>query len=707
MSSLLKELATKLNIATNFTYAGGTKEAIVSDEVLKFFIESFGYKASNNGDIVKSLERISKLRWQRAMEASYVVDVENKFFDIVVKEDEIEGDIEVLISKDGEDCFNNVYVEFEEEEHNRGYVLLKAEIKDELDIGYYDLKVITNKGEYKSWLAVAPKSCYEISKGGKDKLFGFAVQLYALKSERNWGVGDFSDLENFISISAKEGADVIGLNPLSVLSHDYPETASPYNSVSRLFLNPIYIDVEKVPYYEECWDKNWDIINSVKGKDKISYADIYGAKIKALSNIFARVKNDTNGWYYQEFEAFKQREGVELHRLAVFVAIRHERFLQNENVSNEWRKKFGNALSPDVEKFANERKDEIEFYKFLQFEADRQLRMVKDRVDNSSMSIGLYRDLPVGVSRDSAEVWGDNYLYMQECGAGAPPDNYFPTGQKWGLGAFNPYELKERCYKPFIRILRANMKYAGALRVDHVMGLSRLYIIPDKLENGTYIRYNEKDMLNILALESHLNKCMVAGECIGNVESGFEKMLEEKNIYRLGVLWSERETDALSLKKPYTYPQKYFASVGTHDMPPLKAWWYGREIQIMKDLGLFSDEGARSAYKWREEERKFVLKGLDEENIWPNDRLRSGNFVYGENYPEGIEEAVNGFMAKSNSEVFMLQLEDMFHHTELQNLPGTDMEHPNWRTKVAVGLENMENDIGWKRNIGIVKKYRG
>jgi 4-alpha-glucanotransferase len=142
-------------------------------------------------------------------------------------------------------------------------------------------------------------------------------------------------------------------------------------------------------------------------------------------------------------------------------------------------------------------------------------------------------------------------------------------------------------------------------------------------------------------------------------------------------------------------------------MPPLKAWWYGREIQIMKDLGLFSDEGARSAYKWREEERKFVLKGLDEENIWPNDRLRSGNFVYGENYPEGIEEAVNGFMAKSNSEVFMLQLEDMFHHTELQNLPGTDMEHPNWRTKVAVGLENMENDIGWKRNIGIVKKYRG
>ncbi|MBR5599532.1 MAG: 4-alpha-glucanotransferase [Alphaproteobacteria bacterium] len=706
MSELLKELASKLNIATNFTYAGGSKEAVVSDEVLKFFIESFGYKASNNGDIVKSLERVAKLRWQRAMEACYIVNEDDKKFSLVINEEEENGDIEVLVSVEGRNEYVDVYTEFEEVDRRKGYVLFEGNIISDLGIGYYDLKVVTNKQEYKAMLAVAPKRCYELDKKGKEKLFGFSVQLYSLKSKRNWGIGDFSDLENFISMAGRVGGDVIGLNPLSVLNNDYPESASPYNSVSRLFLNPIYIDIEKVPYYEECWDKSFDVIASAKGKEKISYAEIYGAKVKALKNIFDRVKKDTNSWYYKDFEVFKKNEGVELYRLAVFTAIRHERFLRNENVSSEWKKTFYNVLNPEVEKFANERSEEIEFYMFMQFEADRQLKAVKNKIDESNMAIGLYRDLPVGVSRDSAEVWGDNYLYMQECGAGAPPDNYFPTGQKWGLGAFNPYELKERCYKPFIRILRANMKYAGALRVDHVMGLSRLYIIPDKLENGTYIRYNEKDMLNILALESHLNKCMVAGECIGNVESGFEDMLEEKNIYRLGVLWSERYSDGLTLKKPEEYAKKYFASVGTHDMPPLKAWWFGREIQIMKDLGLFSDENARNAYSWREEERRNILKGLDMENIWPDDRRRCQDYIYGENYPEGIEEAVNAYMAKSNSEVFMLQLEDMFHQTELQNLPGTDMEHPNWRTRVPVDMENMECDIGWIRNIATVKKYR-
>ncbi len=706
MSELLKELASKLNIATSFSYAGGSKTKEVSDEVLKFFIEGFGYKASNNGDIVKSLERISKLRWQRAMEACYIVNSDNKEFDIVISDSEADGDIEVLLSKEGENKFFDVYTEFEGVENRKGYVLFKAKVIDEVEIGYYDLKVVTNKQEYKAMFAVAPKRCYELDKKGKEKLFGFAIQLYALKSKRNWGIGDFSDLENFIGLAGNAGGDVIGLNPLSVLNNDYPETASPYNSVSRLFLNPIYIDIEKVPYYEECWDKNWDGINEVKAKEKIAYKEIYEMKTKALKNIFDRVKNDCNAWYYKEFEEFKKKEGVELYRLAVFTAIRHERFLRNENVSDEWKKVYYNVLNPEVEKFAKERKDEIEFYMFMQFEADRQLKMVKDRVDNSSMRIGLYRDLPVGVSRDSAEVWGDNFLYMQECGAGAPPDNYFPTGQKWGLGAFNPYELKERCYKPFIRILRANMKYAGALRVDHVMGLSRLYIIPEKLDDGTYIRYNEKDMLNILALESCLNKCVVAGECIGNVEAGFEEMLEEKNIYRLGVLWSERYQDGLTLKKPSEYEKKYFASVGTHDMPPLKAWWFGREIQIMKELNLFSEEDAKKAYSWREQERKFVLSGLDAEGVWPEDRKRCGDYIFGENYPEGIEEAVNAYMAKSESEVFMLQLEDLFHQTELQNLPGTDMEHPNWRTRVPVCLEDFLYDIGWNRNLELIKKYR-
>ncbi len=711
MSELLKKLADKLNICTSFTYGCGTiKTTEVSDEQLRFFIESLGYDAKNDDDICRSLERLEKKRWQQALEAIYVVTEDDKAFDVVLTEEEAKGNISVSYAKEGEKKFAALDVAFNEEEKRAegrsAYVKLKAVIKAALAPDYYDVIVKTAKGEYKTVLAVAPAQCYALDKKGKEKLFGFAVQLYSLKSRRNWGVGDFTDLENIVDVMADSGGDIIGLNPLNVLQHDFPETASPYASASRLFLNPIYIDVEKVPFYEE-GDKDGQAIWFAKEKENIDYTAVYNAKIRALRNIYARVKANDGSDYAKEFEAFKAADTGELHRLAVFQAIGEDRVKLKGKASKQWEESLSSALSSGVEKFAAEHQYEVDFFKFLQFEADRQLRLVEKKIKERNLVIGLYRDLPVGVSKDSAEVWGDKYLYMQGSGAGAPPDNYFPTGQKWQLGAFNPFELKERCYKPFIRILRANMRYAGAVRIDHVMGLSRLYIIPDKGQEGTYIRYNEKDMLNILALESHLNKCVVVGECIGNVAGGFKEMLATRNIYSLGVLWVERKDDNGTLKAPNEYETKYFASVGTHDMPPLKAWWYGTEIGIMKDLGLFTEEEARNGYSWREHERRLLLSALDNEHVWPEDKWRHSDYLYGDGYPEGIEEAVHSYMAKTNSEVFMLQPEDIFQSMKVQNLPGTDIDkYPNWRSKLPVDIEDMASSEAYHRNIGAVKKWR-
>ncbi len=711
MSELLKKLADKLNICTSFTYGCGTiKTTEVSDEQLRFFIESLGYDAKNDDDICRSLERLEKKRWQQALEAIYVVTEDDKAFDVVLTEEEAKGNISVSYAKEGEKKFAALDVAFNEEEKRAegrsAYVKLKAVIKAALAPDYYDVIVKTAKGEYKTVLAVAPAQCYALDKKGKEKLFGFAVQLYSLKSRRNWGVGDFTDLENIVDVMADSGGDIIGLNPLNVLQHDFPETASPYASASRLFLNPIYIDVEKVPFYEE-GDKDGQAIWFAKEKENIDYTAVYNAKSRALRNIYARVKANDGSDYAKEFEAFKAADTGELHRLAVFQAIGEERVKLKGKASKQWEESLSSALSSGVEKFAAEHQYEVDFFKFLQFEADRQLRLVEKKIKERNLVIGLYRDLPVGVSKDSAEVWGDKYLYMQGSGAGAPPDNYFPTGQKWQLGAFNPFELKERCYKPFIRILRANMRYAGAVRIDHVMGLSRLYIIPDKGQEGTYIRYNEKDMLNILALESHLNKCVVVGECIGNVAGGFKEMLATRNIYSLGVLWVERKDDNGTLKAPNEYETKYFASVGTHDMPPLKAWWYGTEIGIMKDLGLFTEEEARNGYSWREHERRLLLSALDNEHVWPEDKWRHSDYLYGDGYPEGIEEAVHSYMAKTNSEVFMLQPEDIFQSMKVQNLPGTDIDkYPNWRSKLPVDIEDMASSEAYHRNIGAVKKWR-
>ena len=711
MSELLKKLADKLNICTTFTYGCGTiKTTVVSDEQLRFFIESFGYDAKNDEEIQRSLDRLEKKRWQKALDAIYVVTEDDKTFDVVLSEEEAKGHLSIAYAQEGKNNFKPLEVTFnEEEKRTEGrsvYVKLKGVVRTALEPNYYDICVKTVKGEYKTVLAVAPKQCYALDKKGKEKLFGFAVQLYSLKSRRNWGVGDFTDLENMVDLMADSGGDIIGLNPLNVLQHDFPETASPYASSSRLFLNPIYIDVEKVPFYEE-GDKDGQAIWFAKEKENIDYTAVYNAKIRALRHIYARVKANENSEYAKEFEVFKAADTGELHRLAVFQAISEERVKLNGQASKQWEESLSSALSSGVEKFAAEHQYEVDFFKFLQFEADRQLRLVEKKIKDRNLVIGLYRDLPVGVSKDSAEFWGDKYLYMQGSGAGAPPDNYFPTGQKWQLGAFNPFELKERCYKPFIRILCANMRYAGAVRIDHVMGLSRLYIIPDKGEEGTYIRYNEKDMFNILALESHLNKCVVVGECIGNVAGGFKEMLAERNIYALGVLWVERKDENGTLKAPHEYETKYFASVGTHDMPPLKAWWYGTEIGLMSDLGLFTEEETRGGYGWREHERRLLLSALDSEGVWPEDRYRHSDYLYGDGYPEGIEEAVHSYMAKTNSEVFMLQPEDIFQSMKVQNLPGTDIDkYPNWRSKLPVDIEDMASSEAYHRNINAVKKWR-
>jgi 4-alpha-glucanotransferase len=239
------------------------------------------------------------------------------------------------------------------------------------------------------------------------------------------------------------------------------------------------------------------------------------------------------------------------------------------------------------------------------------------------------------------------------------------------------------------------------------MGLSRLFVIPDNGVEGTYIRYNEEDMMNILALESHLNECAVVGECIGNVEAGYIEKLLERNIYLLGVLWSERKDDNGTMKEPQEYEEKYFASVGTHDMPPLKAWWFGTEIATMNKLGLYTEEETQKAYHWREHERRLLLEALDRAGVWPQDKLRKGDYIYGENYPEGLEEAVHSYMAKTNSEVFMLMPEDIFQSEKIQNLPGTDIDkYPNWRSKQVFDIENMADSEAFKRNIRLVQQIR-
>jgi len=707
LQSAFDILLEKLGIARSFTDAAQNhKEYRASDETLRKMINYLGFSLKNIEDSEALLQKLENRRWQSVLEAVYVVRKDNIRFDAVVKSSQV-CDIAISVSgKEGNLDFEyEQYVTETKTIGGREYAKVEFVIKSAMEPQYYDLAVTVESKKYHAVLAVTPDSCYLPQVVQEQKIWGFAIQLYALRSKHNWGVGDFSDLYEFAKMCKRQGADVIGVNPLNVLSHDNPENASPYSSISRLFLNPVYIDVEKVKGFKKS-DVDYKKIEEIKQKENIDYKSIYGLKIKVLSEIYKEFIKDNKSKEYAEFEKFCRAKGADLEDLAAYQAICSQ-YHDKCSGWQYWPKELQNPQSAAVAKFKKEHSEEIGFFKFLQFIADKQLNEAQKEIKKLGLKIGLYRDLPVGLNKNSAELWSGHDLFIDKCGAGAPPDIFFPTGQKWCLGAFNRFALKDMAYLPFIKILRAAMQGAGALRIDHVMSLMRLYIIPDDSDDGTYVYYDFDDMLGIVALESYLNKCMVVGESIGNVPDGFIEKIHGRGIYSLSVLWAERWDGCGDFKQPQDFPRTAFCSVGTHDMPPLKMRWFGYDIETMYNLGMLSDEERINQYKGREDERRRLLGALDYAGVWPCDKPRQGDCLYGEGYPNGILEAVEKFTAAGNCAVYLAQLEDIFGVEVLQNLPGTDeATHPNWRRKLPIDLEDYEQKEDFNRVMNCIKSSR-
>lgn len=707
MNAKLNKLAEKLGIAVSFCDAGlKRKDYTVDEKTVRFFIKALGYNAETEEQIETSLADFENTRWKKVLQPIYVCNWQQLVLDIVAVD---LSDISIAAKDCRGETLDLEYEYLGNAEQRGNFYKEDIRITTPLEIGYYELTVTVAGKKYETMLAVAPDKCYDNIDHCK-KLWGYALQLYSLKSKRNWGIGDFTDLTNFVRLCAKDGADVIGINPLNTLSHDYPENASPYSSISRQFLNPIYIDVEMVPEFaSEDKEAIESLLNELRSSELIEYGKIYPLKVKMLEKCFERFQKNNDAARQKAYADFCACQGEGLQKLAVFQAIYE---VQTQKVWGGWRAWPAEYSAPDaagIAAFIAKNKDRVEFFKFMQFEAARQFSLAQKEVDKCGLKIGFYRDLAVGVGRDSAEYWSDPALFMKDAGTGAPPDAFFPAGQKWGLGTFLPQVLKEQKYVPFIRILRANMQNAGALRIDHVMSLMRLYVIPDALEEGTYIYYNFADMLNLVALESCLNKCVVVGESIGNVPDGFLDAISAKNIHSLSILWAERwDCGWGDFRQPGQYPKDAFASVATHDIAPLKMWWFGYDIELSYSLGLIgSVEDRTSAYHKREADRGKLLAALDQAKVWPEDKQRSGDYIYGEKYPEGIEEAVMRFMSRSASPVFLAQLEDILHVEKMQNLPGTDRDkHPNWRRKIPVDLEDLADDIAYIRCVQAIKKER-
>ena len=369
MNKSLKQLAEALGIATEFSDAGiNRKDYLVSDKTVRFFANTLGYPADTEKQAQASYDKLQEKRWKKILAPVYVCAQNNLIIDVVSPN---LSDIEVIAIDANKKKIPLSY-EYLRDTENRGLFYKESlRITTPLNIGYYDIEVKADGRKCKSVLAVAPQKCHELP-SDKSKLFGFAIQLYSLKSERNWGIGDFTDLKEFIKICSHVKADVIGINPINVLYHNCPENASPYMSISRTFLNPIYIDVEKVPEFNADDKKEISpIADKLRQCENIDYTGVYNLKIKYLEKCFTRFQAAKDKNRQQEYIKFCNYYGEDLQSLCLFQSI-YEQERSSKQGFNVWSKIY---TSPDCEasqKFASLYKDRIEFFKFLQFETDRK-----------------------------------------------------------------------------------------------------------------------------------------------------------------------------------------------------------------------------------------------------------------------------------------------------------------------------------------------
>lgn len=562
-----------------------------------------------------------------------------------------------------------------------------------LSFGYHKFNLIVSGSIIADMsLICTPPKAYmpdSISKG--QRLWGPAVQIYSLRSSRNFGIGDFSDLKKIMEIFAGLGGSIVGINPINALFPANPHHISPYSPSSRNFLNYIYLAIDEIEEFHEIestkmmFDDDFKAkIEKLKHLDYISYNEVGRLKFSILEKIWEyfkenKIKQKTPRGV--DFLSFIDDKGKNFY-FGLFNVL-WEYFNKNQNICcwTQWPEDFKDKDSYATQEFAKENIDRINFYQFLEWLLIKQLQSVGNKSLELGLRIGLYGDMPVSVDPNGFDVWFEKEVYASGIGIGAPPDDFNLKGQNWGLIPFNPLKLKDYKYEPFISILRYNMKYFGAIRIDHIMSLMRLFWIPNGMQcsDGAYVNYDLDDLMGILALESQRNMTLLIGEDLGTVPDIVREKMHEWGIFSYKVMYFQKNHDG-SFKSPDQYEPNSLLTVSTHDLPTLKGFWNFRDIEIRTLLDLFpNDEIRRKQIEIRENDRKalcylLMINGLITEH-------QAIDILSKKDIDINFLRLIYFCLAKSKSHILMLQLEDILLESEQINLPGTVKTYPNWSRK--------------------------
>jgi 4-alpha-glucanotransferase len=528
------------------------------------------------------------------------------------------------------------------------------------------------------------------------RTWGIAVQIYTLRSARNHGIGDFADLRAFCALAGARGASYVGINPLHAAFRTDPEAASPYAASSRRWLNWLYIAVDEVPetrspraraLFDDA--ETAARVTALREASNVDYRGVAAFKDEMLRLCFAELGGDRER--QAAFEGWRAEQGEPLLRFATYetLVLRYGRDL------NGWPEGYRRPDSEAVARFVAAEADEIGYAIYLQWTAAEQLSALA--ADAARSGVRLYRDLAVGVDSAAADVWVDAEAYVSGVSVGAPPDALNTLGQDWGLPPLDPRGLVREAYAELIALLEANMRNAGALRIDHAMSLARLYWIPHGSDprSGTYVEYPLDDLRGIVALASVRAGCVVIGEDLGTVPEGFREAMAETGILSYRILFFERDAKG-DFIAPDAYPALALAASGTHDLATIPAWLRGEDVELRARLGLLETplENERAA---RAHERERFLDVL----------TAHGDLAPGERQDEtAIVVAANRYLAAAPSAIVMAQLDDILGERSPVNIPGTSTQYPNWRRKLAATLESLSEDPRLTRLCNALKELR-
>lgn len=618
----------------------------------------------------------------------------------------------------------------------------------EINLGYHNIEFSFDNPEdgrrviHKSRLIAAPEKCYDglQIRDGK-KTWGVPVQLYEQVSENNLGIGNFSDLAQIGNILGKNGAGILGVNPLHAMRDDQPENASPYEPDSRMFFNYIYLDVTAIPEFKN----NLDIrshyhspefqqkVEHNRRKAHVDYALTQELVDDIIWRCFYKFTDNKKSEDYKRFCVFCDTHGDDLEKYATFRALCRHMSQQNPAPINwrQWPEEYRNPKSETVTKFRQENREWINFYKYSQWQCHHQMENVQKTCLSSGMKIGLYTDNAVGCSCRGFEAWNYPDLYLK-ASAGAPPDVLSQSGQNWNILGFNPIKLRESGYEPYRKIIHNNMQYAGCTRIDHVLQLQRLYMIPEgkSPQDGAFIHYNSDELMAIVALESHRHKTMVIGEDLGMIPDGFRPKLEDFGILSYRVLPFEREWGFLSghgtnaMKHPNEYPTTSVCSTSTHDTPTLVNQWNVQDVYQKQKFGLIDQQQANEKFEQYATQREALNYALYEKGSWERVGGKACNAPRQDaaKLPDKYIQAVADYMGQSNSAIMLMPFSDIFGTKEMGNIPGTkevsfsekkaileiptEKAYPNWRKKMHIPVEHIDKVPILKEVAGILNHYR-